>query len=57
MQKFYEHFSFLLAFMILVNVFYMMFGAKFTEGFLILVLLGMLITNASKLETLFTGIK
>ena len=56
MQNFYNNFSFLLAFMILVNIFYMTLGAGFTEGFLLLVLLGMCILNADKFATIFKGV-
>ena len=56
MGTFYDKFSFLLAFMILVNIFYMMLGEKFTEYFLLLVLLGMAVLNADKFATVFKGI-
>lgn len=56
MQNFYKSFSFLLAFMILVNIFNMMFGPKFTEYFLLLILLGMVVLNVDKFATVFRGI-
>ena len=49
MKNFYNNFSFLLAFMILVNIFYMLLGEKFTEGFLLIVLVGMLVANESNI--------
>ena len=56
MQNFYNNFSFLLAFMILVNIFYMLLGETFTEGFLLLVLGGMVLTNTEKFATIFEGV-
>ena len=56
MQNFYNNFSFLLSFMIMVNIFYMLLGPSFTEGFLLLVLAGMVITNADKFATIFKGV-
>ena len=56
MQNFYKSFSFLLAFMILVNIFNMMFGPKFTEYFLLLILIGMVVLNVDKFATVFQGI-
>lgn len=54
--NFYNSFGFLIAFMILVNIFYMLLGSSFTEGFLLLVLLGMVIVNAGKFATIFKGV-
>ena len=56
MQSFYNSFSFLLAFLILVNILNMFLGEKFTEMFLLLVLAGMVILNADKFGTVFKGI-
>ena len=56
MQSFYNSFSFLLAFLILVNILNMLLGDKFTEMFLLLVLTGMVILNADKFGTVFKGI-
>lgn len=56
MQSFYNNFSFLLAFLILVNILNMLLGDKFTEMFLLLVLAGMVILNADKFSTVFKGI-
>lgn len=56
MNNFYDKFSFLLAFLILVNIFYMLLGEKFTEYFLLLILLGMVILNSDKFATVFKGI-
>jgi hypothetical protein len=41
--------------MILVNIFYMLLGESFTEGFLLLVLLGMALSNVDKFATIFKG--
>lgn len=57
MQNFYDKFSFLIAFLILVNIFYMLLGESFTESFLLLVLLGMVLTNTDKFATIFKGVK
>lgn len=54
--NFYNSFGFLITFMILVNIFYMLLGSSFTEGFLLLVLLGMVIVNADKFSTIFKGV-
>lgn len=56
MGKFYESFSFMLGFLILLNVFSMTLGSKFVEGFLLLVLAGMLLFNAEKIGAVFPGI-
>lgn len=56
MSNFYNSFSFLLAFMILVNIFNMLLGEKFTEMFLLLVLLGMVLLNTDKFSTVFKGL-
>ena len=56
MEGFYNSFSFMLGFMILVLVFNMMLGAKFTEWFLLLVLLSMVIINSNKISGVFAGI-
>lgn len=56
MQNFYKSFSFMLAFLILVNIFNMMLGEKFTEYFLLLILLGMAVLNADKFATVFQGL-
>ena len=56
MEGFYNSFSFMLGFMILVLVFNMMLGAKFTEWFLLLVLLSMVIINSDKISGVFAGI-
>ena len=53
MQNFYSSFTFMLGFMIIVLIFNMMFGAKFTEWFLLLVLLSMVVVNADKVSNIF----
>ena len=56
MNSFYSKFTFLLGFLILINIFYMMFGETFTEYFLLLILLGMVLTNTDKFAAVFSGI-
>lgn len=56
MSNFYNSFSFLLSFMILVNIFNMLLGEKFTEMFLLLILLGMVLLNTDKFATVFKGL-
>lgn len=56
LYNFYNSFGFLIAFLILVNIFYMLLGNAFTEGFLLLVILGMVILNAGKFATIFKGV-
>lgn len=53
MQKIYNNFSFILAFMIFIVFFNMVFGSKPTEYLLILILLGMVLTNSNTLTSLF----
>lgn len=48
MQNFYNSFSFIVVFMIATLIFNMTFGKKFTEYFLLLVLLSMVIFNVDK---------
>lgn len=57
MKNFYDSFTFIVAFMILVLIFNMLFGDKFVEMFLMLVLASMVILNAEKVEYIFSGIK
>lgn len=54
---FYNSFTFIISFMIIVLIFNGMFGAKFTEKFLLLVLLSMVVINTDKFTTVFSGIK
>lgn len=54
MNNIYNKFSFIVAFMIFVVFFNMAFGGKATEYLLLLVLLGMLITNINEVTSLFT---
>lgn len=56
MQGFYKSFSFMLAFMVLINIFNMLLGEKFTEMFLLLILLGMAVMNVDKFSTVFKGL-
>lgn len=51
MNQFYSSFTFMLGFMIIVLIFNMAFGNKFTEWFLLLVLLSMVVTNADKVAS------
>ena len=48
MQSFYNSFGFLLAFMVLLLLFQMMLGSGFTEKFMLLVLLSMVVVNKDK---------
>lgn len=57
MQAFFEKYTFILSFSIMTLVFNMAFGAKFTEMFLLLVLLSMVVLNAEKFKTLFAGME
>lgn len=57
MQNFYESFTFIISFMILVLVFNMFFGGKFTEWFLLLVLLSMIVVNSDKVKYIFRGLE
>ena len=56
MMNFYNSFTFIISFMVLVLFFQMFFGSKFVEYFLLLVLASMLIMNANKLQGVFAGI-
>ena len=56
MMNFYNSFTFIISFMVLVLFFEMTFGSKFVEYFLLLVLASMLIMNAKKLQGVFAGI-
>ena len=56
MMNFYNSFTFIISFMVLVLFFEMVFGSKFVEYFLLLVLASMLIMNANKLQGIFAGI-
>lgn len=53
MEHFYNSFTFMLGFMVSVLILNMVFGVKFTEGFLLLVLLSMLVLNADKFAKIF----
>ena len=53
---FYNSLTFMLAFMILLVVTDMSFGAKFVEKFLILVLLSMIMFNADKFTEIAKGL-
>lgn len=57
MQNFYNSFSFIIAFMILLLLFNMIFGGKFVEYFLMLVLASMVVVNADKFNSVFNGIQ
>lgn len=57
MTKFYSNFTFMLAFMIFIVFFNMIFGEKPTLYFLALVLGGMAITNVDKISSLFKGLE
>ena len=53
MIRFYSSFTFMMGFMLSVLIFNMLFGAKATEWFLLLVLLSMVVTNAEKVSAAF----
>ena len=57
MKNFYNSFSFIIAFMILLLLFNMVFGGKFVEYFLMLVLASMVVVNADKFNSVFNGIQ
>ena len=57
MKEFYNSFTFILTFMILVLIFQMVFGNKFIEVFLLLVLASMAVVNADKFKNVFKGIE
>ena len=57
MKNFYNSFTFILTFMILVLIFQMIFGTKFVEVFLLLVLASMVVVNADKFSEVFKGFK
>lgn len=57
MKNFYNSFSFIISFMILLLFFNMTLGGKFVEKFLLLVLASMAVLNADKIESIFNGIK
>lgn len=54
MMNFFDKFSFILAFMIFIIFFQMVFGEKVTAYFLALILGGMVIINAEAMTKLFT---
>ena len=56
LQNFYNSFSFIIAFLILLLFFNIMFGGKFIEDFLALVLASMIVVNADKFASIFNGI-
>lgn len=56
MMNFYNSFTFIISFMVLVLFFQMVFGSKFVEYFLLLVLASMLVMNSNKLQYVFAGI-
>lgn len=57
MKNFYNSFSFIVAFMILLLLFNMTLGSKFVEYFLMLVLASMVVVNADKFKYVFGGIE
>ena len=57
LQTFYDKFTFMLAFMIFVVFFNMVFGEKATRYFLALVLASMVVTNADKISSLFKNLE
>lgn len=57
MQNFYNSLTFIISFMILVLIFEMIFGSKFVEMFLLLVLASMVVFNSEKIKFIFSGIQ
>lgn len=57
MNNFYDSFTFIISFMVLVLVFQMMFGSTFIEWFLLLVLLSMVVLNSDKVAYIFKGLR
>ena len=52
MNDFYNSFTFIIVFMIAVLIMNMSFGKKFTEYFLLLVLLSMVMMNTDKFKNI-----
>lgn len=52
MVSFYNSFGFLIAFMVLLLIFQMLFGPKFSETFMLLVLASMVVVNHEKVVKL-----
>lgn len=57
MKNFYDSFTFIIAFMVLVLVFQMFLGNTFVEWFLLLVLLSMVVMNSEKFAYVFKGLR
>lgn len=57
MQTFYKNIGFLIGFLILVTVVTGAFGEKTAERFLLLVMLGMMLSNTEQFETFFKSFK
>lgn len=57
MRNFYNSFTFIISFMILVLIFQMIFGSKLVEVFLLLVLASMVVVNSDKFAEVFKGFK
>ena len=55
--NFFESYSFIFSFFALTFLFNMLLGAKFTEYFLLLVLLSMIVLNGDKFASVFRGLK
>ena len=54
-RDFYQSFSFVFAFLVAVGLFEASAGPKITRGFLWLVLLSMIVTNAGKFVAVLNG--
>lgn len=52
MERFYKDFGFIISFLVLTLVIQISLGTEFTNKFLVLVLLGMILTNYDKFNTL-----
>lgn len=53
MIKFFQNYTFILAFMVFMVFWNMVFGRKSTESLLWLILLGMVLTNSTNLTGMF----
>lgn len=57
MTEFYNKFSFLVAFMVFILIFNMIFGGEVTERLLILILISMAVFNTDLVANLFSSMQ
>lgn len=55
MAKFYENFTFMFLFLVFLVFFHMLIGTKATEYLLIIILMGMVLTNIDTVKNLIGG--